>query len=69
MSKRYKITHSGRPGWSRTAHTIMEARAIIRRECGGYMDDSPHYNESDAIELWNESPREGCGTYAIEEEQ
>lgn len=62
----YRITHSGRPEWSRKAATIAEAREMIRHECGGYMDAEPHYNESDAIELWNESAADGCGTYAVE---
>ena len=64
-SARYTITHEARPTWSRNAATLEEAREIIRKECGGYMDDEPHYNESDAIELWNESAEELCGTYAI----
>jgi len=62
----YRITSSSNPTWSRKAATIEEAREIIRRECGGYMDDAPHYNESDAVELWNESAEEGCGFYAVE---
>lgn len=63
----YTITHGRRPNWKRSADTIEEARDIIRRECNGYMDDAPHFNESDAIELWNESAKDGCETYAIEE--
>jgi hypothetical protein len=62
-----RITHESRPDWFRKAETIEEARAIIRTQCGGYMDDAPHFNESDAVELWNESAAEGCGIYAIEE--
>ena len=66
MFKPYKITHGRRPGWSKFAATIDAAREIIRQENGGYMDDEPHFNESDAIELWNESAKGGCDTYAIE---
>jgi hypothetical protein len=63
----YRITHGRRPNWSRTAETLEQAREIIRRECGGYMDDEPHFNDGPALELWNESADEGCETYAIEE--
>ena len=62
----YLVTSYTEPTWSRKAATIEEAREIIRKRNGGYMDDEPHYNESDAVELWNESAAEGCGTYAIE---
>jgi hypothetical protein len=62
----FTITPGARPNWKRNAESIEAAREIIRRECNGYMDDAPHYNESDAIELWNESAEQGCDTYAIE---
>jgi len=61
----YTISYGGLPNWSRSAQTIEDARAIIRAECGGYMDAEAHVNESDACEVWNESAREGCNTYAI----
>lgn len=61
----YVITHGRRPHWSRLAQTIEEAREVVREETGGYMDDAPHFNESDAVELWNESADELCETYAI----
>lgn len=63
----YTITHGRRPNWKRTAESIEAARSIIRQETGGYMDNAPHFNESDAVELWNESAEEGCDTYAIED--
>lgn len=63
----YTITHGRRSEWIGRAETIEEARAIIRRATGGYMDDAPHFNESDALELWNESASELCETYAIHE--